>query len=103
VIDPDKHTAQIAKLDTARILGSRAAETLHQMQPVFDELRKAYLRRLVEKTKAAGKPDEYATWCLSVLSDIEEYLKEISKKGGRAVGKLDKKLRQAESREYEEF
>lgn len=100
MIDPDKHTAQIAKLDTARILGSRAAETLHQMQPVFDEMRAIYGRQLVENTKAQGKPDDYTTWCLVVLSDMEALLREKAGRGARATRKLDD-IQNAGGSEYE--
>lgn len=90
MMDPEEYTRKIGQLDAKRILGARAAETLHQMEPVFAELREAYLERLIVHTKANGKPDEYATWALAVLKDLKDLLSEQSSRGASAARKLDR-------------
>ena len=90
MIDAEKHTAMISRLDTKRILGQRAGETLRQLDPVFAEMRDLYTKQMVENTKATGEPDTYTNWCLVVLTDIETMLREKSSRGAQASRKLEK-------------
>lgn len=83
---------KIAKLDSknrAKIRGESARQALVSGKPFFDELREVYIDRLSRRIKENGVPDTYAAVALTVLKDIQDYLREYKARGESAERKIN--------------
>ena len=89
-MDVDDRNERISKLTNIRITGVHASNLMRDIMPVLEQMRAIYLEDLVRSTRDNKVPDEFNTWRLVVLQDIQDFLREQASRGAGAARKLDK-------------
>ena len=103
MMDPQKRTKEIERLDRLRLEGDRARYQREAIEEVFAEQHKRYVSLLIGKTRSQGDVSSPEVWKLVALDDMLQDLDQAVGEGRSAEKKLADLRRQAEAFDTEEM